>query len=361
MRVNSGICCTRQLEATACDHPAATASAKNKNNDTRASARRGCTCSVFRERRKKKRQPRPSYVMLMFAYVFGARACSLPRRHSARARNRCNGQEIITARQYHAGWRLVVKPRTSRENAPRQKPLLSEKNDLSIYLCSNLNISTREILCGKKKRKSTKRQKTTKDNIPTQRVQQQQSRLLIVRPAGKEDRRIKAAGADPGPGRSRRARLPRGSFPPFPLNPPPADGVRALSGRKNSRRVNTGRERRDKTKIFFGFGLLFSSCVCLPTFHAATASSTTATATGALRSVPHGRPPSETMTQISRRCEGSFLYLKQMTATKKKKKTKRHGRQQRLKLSCTVTRFFAPRVFRFRTSRRERLATSSRR
>lgn len=37
----------------------------------------------------------------------------------------------ITARQYHAGWRLVVKRRTSRENAPRQKPLLSEKSDLS--------------------------------------------------------------------------------------------------------------------------------------------------------------------------------------------------------------------------------------
>ena len=93
----------------------------------------------------------------------------------------------------------------------------------------------------------------------------QQSRLLIVRPAGKEDRRIKAAGADPGPGRSRRARLPRGSFPPFPLNPPPADGVRALSGRKNSRRVNTGRERRDKSKIFFGFG--FALCfLCVPAY-----------------------------------------------------------------------------------------------
>lgn len=55
------------------------------------------------------------------------------------------------------------------------------------------------------------------------------------------------------------------------------------------------------------------SCFALFTFHAATASSTTATATGALRSAPHGRPASEPMTQIGGRCGGRFDTHKQIT------------------------------------------------
>lgn len=114
---------------------------------------------------------------------------------------------------------------------------------------------------------STKRQKKKK-RTTTFRLSKgpaaQQSRL-IVRPAGKEDRRIKAAGADRAGPVEARAVAARKLSALSPESPPCRRCAGSLWPEELKKSQHRERERRDKVKDFFGFVFVFCF-LCVPAY-----------------------------------------------------------------------------------------------